>query len=78
MNSNIIKAPFTEEQVAKLNSYQQKTPFIVFTCGSPDSIPDCKRRAGEDYGALIATEQGRVCPCGKYTQNWASKTMLGG
>ena len=79
---NSIKAPFTKEQVEKLNNYQKSGRFHPFTCCSPENIPECMRRnkTGKTYedndGLLLATEQGWVCPCGKYTQDWVHAIML--
>lgn len=56
-----------------------------YTCGGSGQINECKRQLAYDKrfkgeqveftndneGVLIATEQGWVCPCGKYTQDWA-------
>ncbi len=63
-----ITAPFTEEQVERLNKYQNERRFHPFTCCSYG----CKR---EDEGILIATKDGWVCPCGKYKQDWAHDFM---
>lgn len=74
-----IKAPFTDEQVEKLNNFQLNSKYHPFTCGSPEEITECKRakNEGETFeekqGILIATNDGWVCPCGKYKQNWAHK-----
>lgn len=68
---DIIESPFTKEQVTQLNNYQNSGKFHPFTCGGEH----CKRSEREDEGILIATEAGWVCPCGKYTQQWAHKFM---
>lgn len=70
-----IKSPFTDEQVENLNRYQECEWVHAFTCCSPTDIEDCKRKSGEDYGALIATNEGWICPCGKYKQDWAHAGM---
>jgi hypothetical protein len=76
-----IEAPFTKEQVDKLNNYQKEGVFHPFTCCSPPDIKECKRinNEGETYeereGILIATELGWICPCGKYKQDWAHSFM---
>lgn len=81
---SIIKVPFDKELVDNLNDYQMKGLFHPYTCCSPDDIPECKRilsykkrREGEtvdfnseNEGILVATEQGWICPCGKYKQDW--------
>lgn len=77
----VIHSPFTKEQVEKLNEYQEAGKFHPFTCCSPDDISECTRRNKtgktheENEGILIAKEDGWVCPCGKYTQNWAHSFM---
>ena len=54
-----IVAPFTPEQVAGLNNYQNRGELHPFTC-----------RCGRN---LLATVTGWVCdgPGCDYTQNWA-------
>lgn len=83
----IINAPFTLEQIEKLNEYQTKGMFHPFTCCSPGDIPECLRACkkvdgqiikGSSDGVLIATTKGWVCPCGKYTQDWAYNFMTKG
>ena len=69
---NQIKAPFTKEQVIKLNEYQHKGNFHPFTCGGEH----CVRSEREDGGLLIATEEGWICPCGKYKQDWCHSFMV--
>lgn len=77
-----IKAPFTDEQVKALNEFQHHGRVHPFTCCSPEEISECLRakpRGTMDYatseGMLIATNDGWVCPCGKYTQEWAHEFM---
>jgi len=72
---DIIKAPFTKEQVKKLNEYQMSGCFHPFTCCGHDG---CVRDEDNNYGLLIATEDGWVCPCGKWKQDWAHKFMSKG
>jgi hypothetical protein len=69
-----IKTPFSPEQVEKLNQYQKEGKFHPFTCCSQDD-KECERSSGRGEGLLTATVDGWVCPCGKYTQNWAHKFM---
>ena len=70
-----IKTPFTLEQVKYLNDYQHAWGVHPFTCMSPVDITECERRAKKSEGVLIASEKGWVCPCGKYTQDWAHGFM---
>lgn len=67
--NNIIYAPFSDEQVIKLNEFQKSKRFHPFTCGGCD-------RNRDDQGILIATNDGWVCPCGKYKQDWADSFMV--
>lgn len=75
---------FTKEIVEQLNNQQKSGTVHPYTCGGGNGEKECKRtisydkrRRGEDIdytdeneGVLIATENGWICPCGKYTQNW--------
>ena len=58
------KAPWSQEEVDALNAYQKEGSFHPYTC--PGNFPDCK-----DHRELIATEDGWVCACGKYKQDWS-------
>lgn len=73
---SVINVPFTTAQVENLNSYQQAGRYHPFTCCSAYSAEDgCERSLGTSEGLLQATNNGWVCPCGKYTQNWAHESM---
>lgn len=72
-----IEQPFTNLEAEKLNEFQQSGVFHPFTCDR--KAPECEvnvlpRNFAKD-GVLIATNEGWVCPCGKYKQNWAHKFM---
>lgn len=69
---NIIKAPFTPEQVAALNQFQRLDWIHPFTCGSGNRT-DADHLDGE--GVLVATEAGWICPYCDYTQVWAHAMM---
>lgn len=70
-----VTAPFTDEQVASLKLFQQ-SGFHPFTCCSTDNEGNhCERNKQPNSGALIPTNEGWVCPCGKYTQDWAHHFM---
>ena len=62
--ADTIHAPFTPEQVAALNEYQEGGYMHPFTCGTDK----CRE-------TLVATEAGWVCPACDYTQNWAHSFM---
>jgi hypothetical protein len=59
----MIQAPWTNEQVAALNRWQQSNWVHPFTC-----------RCGKD---LVATREGWRCGSCDYTQDWAHDSMLG-
>lgn len=61
----MINSPFTDEQVQRLNEYQNQGVFHPFTCGNMS----CRE-------ILAATNNGWVCPKCDYTQNWAHEFML--
>lgn len=69
--SEIIFAPFTEEQVINLNKFQKNPRFHPFTCGVNRKDP--KHLDGE--GVLIATKKGWICPYCSYLQDWAISWM---
>lgn len=73
-----IKAPFTDEQVKKLNEYQNCEWVHPFTCCSDENSPNCQRAAKTSEGLLLATTDGWICPCGQYKQNWAHAGMAKG
>lgn len=66
-----MKKIWTKEQVDHLNRWQTNGQYHPFTC--PGDHPECK-----DHRELIATENGWVCYCGKYTQDWAHDFMIYG
>ena len=77
MNKKTLNAPFTEEEVEKINKFQNNIKYHPYTCGSPDWIDNCSRKtenfSGEfliikSEGKLIAKKEGLVCPCGKYIE----------
>lgn len=64
-----IRAPFTTEQVERLNEYQRAGTFHPYTC--PGDMPTCI-----DRRELVATEAGWVCQCGAYRQDWAHEMTV--
>lgn len=70
---SIINAPFTEEQIEALKQHQENGMIHPYTCDRKST--DCEvRQTPRDFskdGVLIPTTEGWVCPCKKYTQNWA-------
>ena len=73
-NEDFIHAPWTDEQVAALNTYQVSGVFHPFTCGKRDE-PGHEHPV--DDGLLVATNDGWVCsnPSCDYTQEWAWRAM---
>lgn len=69
------KVVFTSDEVLSLNNWQKNMPVHPFTCCGPSEIAECERNKGISEGELVATETGWICPCGKYTQNWAHDFM---
>lgn len=80
-----MKTKFTPEIVNELNTRQMSGSTHPYTCcGGDENTPSCKRRdssnrryqgeiipyTSENEGVLIATENGWICPCGQYKQNW--------
>jgi len=74
MTTSKVVAPWTSDQVASLNGYQESGKFHPFTCGNPD-CPRIRDRPS----VLIARVPGWVCPmnCG-YQQDWAHDWMANG
>jgi hypothetical protein len=76
----MIEAPWSDTQVANLNTYQREGRFHPFTCGCDRSDEAHKKYAEEheeEAGLLVATNEGWHCPvpgC-DYTQNWAHEFM---
>ena len=75
---------WSKEVIGKLNAHQSgyykqtlsdgsviDWPVHPYTCCSKTSAGEICKRSEHDDGVLIATENGWICPCGKYTQNWA-------
>lgn len=64
-----MTTPWNEEQVKRLNEWQANAQYHPFTC--PGDHLEC-----EHQRELVATVQGWVCQCGKYTQDWAHSFMM--
>lgn len=68
MADETIHAPWTQEQVAKLNAFQNLGYVHEYTC--PVDHP------GINVSVLWATTAGWVCPACSYTQDWARASSL--
>jgi hypothetical protein len=63
----LIKAPWTAEQVDALNQFQRLGYIHEFTCPEPHDGAD---------RSLFATRDGWRCPHCDYRQDWAHQAML--
>lgn len=68
-----IFAPWTGEQVAALNRYQEGGWFHPFTCARCRDADE--RWPSPDEHLLVATNDGWACPTCDYTQGWAWRMM---
>jgi hypothetical protein len=73
--------PWSDEQVAALNRYQDSGRFHPFTCGSGNRSDEAHKSARErlgltDDGQLIATRVGWICAACDYRQDWAHAAMF--
>lgn len=60
----MIRAPWTDEQVANLNAFQHDPRFHPFTCGNDSS-----------HRVLVASQEGWHCEDCDYKQDWAHEFM---
>ena len=72
MEDDRIKAPFTDEQVERINKFQNSRTFHPYTCMGAY----CNRSKATNGGILIAKNEGLVCPCGKYQQYECNSFMV--
>lgn len=56
----------TDREVERLKQHQENTCFHPFTCGGEN----CDRGERSDDGVLIPTNEGWICPCGDYKQEY--------
>lgn len=70
----MIKAPWTMEQVAGLQEWQNCGWVHPFTCGDRADHPV----VNGDKGVLIPTRTGWVCQFCDYKQDWAHEFMFSG
>jgi hypothetical protein len=62
--SGFDTTPWSDETVARLNESQKDPLRHPYTC--PGDYKVCANQR-----ELIATTNGWICACGKYTQKWA-------
>jgi hypothetical protein len=74
MEKNLTKMnkKFTPEEVERLNKEQKRNDRHPYTCDrkAKECEVNQKPRDHEKDGVLIATENGWICPCGKYKQDY--------
>ena len=73
----VLNAPWTDEQVIRLNAFQRKGKMHPFTCPNR-SDPWHESFDGNDVGLLIADSDCWYCPYCDYTQDWAHSFMADG
>jgi hypothetical protein len=61
MNNDL---PWDDETIERLNKHQKDNRLHPYTC------PNIEGNCADIDRPLIATKDGWVCKCGKYTQNW--------
>lgn len=76
----IIRAPWTNAQVFALNLWQNNPAVHPFTCGNDRGdaahVHDASFTGKHDFGILLATNEGWVCPVCGYAQDWAHDFMM--
>ena len=75
-----VQAPFSQEQIDKINKYQESGQSNVLTCIGKIHIPkkgilERNRELCDNNGILVADKEGLVCPCGNCTEEWVYKYM---
>lgn len=73
--ARVSEPPWTQQQVDYLNDFQKDGRFHPFTC--PNRSPQTHVvRVARQFGVLVATADGWVCPDCDYTQGWAHDFMV--
>jgi len=70
---------WTAGQVKALNDWQGCVHLHPFTCGNnrmDEAHIAYQKEHGGDFGQLVATENGWICPVCGYKQNWAHNFMM--
>lgn len=67
----IVFAPWTDQQVENLKDWQSSGYVHPYTCGQRNPETHTWSEWGGDFGILIPTKTGWVCPDCSYTQDWA-------
>lgn len=75
---NGVKAPWTDEQVRNIRSFQECTWVHPFTCGKRDDWrhdDGMRWRGDKDWGVLQVKNETLFCPDCDYTQTWVHDFM---
>ena len=70
-----ITPPWSPGQVEALNLYQRRSPMHPFTCPDRDDGNHAVLDGEFDFGILVATPSGWICPDCDYRQEWAHNWM---
>jgi hypothetical protein len=74
VTTTAVNAPFTVDQVASLNAYQESEYVHPYTCGSPDCPSQNWAVLDQDHLPMAADADGLHCIEGMgctYLQTWA-------
>jgi len=75
MAARTTKSPWTPERVTALNKRQKNPSWHPYTCGGnrcdAAHVQHAEQHNDRDYGVLVATPNGWVCPVCGYRQDWA-------
>jgi hypothetical protein len=69
-----VKAPFTDQQVARMNAYQEMGIYHPYTC--PRRDPETHKVYYGDLGTLFATRMGWICRDCPYVQETVHDYIL--
>jgi hypothetical protein len=67
-----LSKDFSKSNVEKLNEYQNNKSVHPFTCNGKN----CKKTIENNFGILIATEEGWICQCSDYKQHWFHSKII--
>lgn len=65
---DLVRAPWTAEQVAALNDWQKNDAVHPFTCANDHGTQEDRE--------LVATTDGWICRHCDYRQDWAHRMMM--
>lgn len=80
MDDHWVRAPYGDDQVEAINRYQNAGMFHPLTCGNNRGDLSHRAYAAEhkqfDWGILVATPEGMVCPVCGYKQEGIPAVVL--